>query len=318
MPCPRRFALPVATILAAAVLISAVPSGFAAAPLDCSGNALPGVGGKGVRASRLADGSVAAYSGMNINIDGYARAYHPKNRAAGAVLHLCVGAKVWLPDGSAYEGSESQATCTGKFMADLARIEAAGWADPSVGLMQWYGVAAQGSAKIGGRTVQGIRPLLQKDGSGFYVSPTSLVDKTVTDLADQRRYVNPLRVASAVVPSTVVQAGVRMGSFGVAVDGKRQVAVPFIVGDGGPRVGEGSPALARQVAGLPLSDDINLKNRYEGQVDGARVLWVYFGGSASAFDHTKEGEIAANARVAFDAWGGDQRLAACLAALPKP
>jgi len=51
-----------------------------------------------VKALRLSDGGIAAFSGMNINIDGYARAYHPRNADGGAALHLCVGARVWLPD----------------------------------------------------------------------------------------------------------------------------------------------------------------------------------------------------------------------------
>lgn len=310
-----------APLLCIAALVPWAEQDARAAPpsaADCAGNPMPGVGGKKVRALKLADGSIAAFSGMNINIDGYARAYHPLNRAAGAVLHLCVGGRVWLPDGSSYEGSESNATCTGKFMADVARIEAAGWADASVGVVQWYGIAAQGSVKIAGRQISGIKPLLQKDGSGFYVSPTSLVDKSVADISDQSRYLNPLRVAAAVVPSSVVKAGIRFGSFGVAVHSKKQLAVPFVVGDGGPKVGEGSPALARQVSGLPLSDTISLKNRFDGQVDGAEVLWVYFGGPAMPFDHRKEAELATNASAAFEAWGGMARLTQCLATVPKP
>lgn len=311
-PWPRRAAV--------SMLCWAAVSAFGAeaAGAHCTATPLPGVGGKNVRAWKLAGGAIAAYSGMNINIDGYARAYHPKNREAGAVLHLCVGGRVWLPDGSSYEGSESNATCTGKFMADMARIAAAGWTDPAVGVVQWYGIAAQESARIAGRSVSGIKPVLQRDGSGFYVSPTSLVDKAVADTADQRRYVNPLRVASAVAPGSVVKAGIGFGSFGVAMHAGKQVAVPFVVGDGGPRIGEGSPALARQVAGLAASDEINLKNRFDGQVDGAGVLWVFFGGPAPAFHHENEAEVAANAQAAFEAWGGAARLAQCVASLPKP
>ena len=296
---------------------------FAAGPAaavdtsNCDGKVLPGVGGKKVTAWQLADGAIAAYSGMNINIDGYGRAYHPRNRDAGAVLHLCVGGKVWLPDGTSYEGSASNATCTGKFMTDMARIAAAGWADPTVGVVQWYGIAAGGSVKLAGQQVNGVKPLLQRDGSGFYVSPTSLVDKNLKDIADQRRYVNPLRVASAVLPSSVVRQGITMGSYGVALRGKTQAAVPFVVGDGGPRIGEGSPALARQLAGLPVSDEINLKNRYDGQVDGADVLWVFFGGSPDPFDHEKEAEVAVHARAAFERWGGMARLAQCAKLVPR-
>ncbi|MFO1336794.1 MAG: hypothetical protein U1F53_00930 [Burkholderiaceae bacterium] len=304
--------------LALAWLLAAAGPTQAADGASCDGAPLPGVGGRNVKAVKLADGGVAAFSGMNINIDGYAKAYHPRNREAGAVLHLCVGARVWLPDGSSYEGSDPPSNCTGKFMADMARIAAAGWTDASVGAVEWYGVAAEGSVKIAGRTVRGVKPLLQKDGSGFYVSPTSLVDRNVPDIADQRRYPNPLRVPSAVVPRSVAQQGVSIGSFGVAIHTAHQKAVPFVVGDAGPRVGEGSPALARQVSGMAPSDDINLKNRYDGQVDQPEVLWVFFGGDARPYDHEKEGEAAANAQAAFERWGGPARLAQCLKSVPRP
>lgn len=60
----------------------------------------------------------------------------------GAVPHLCVGGEVFLPDGTRHHGSATQATCTGRFMDDLARIEAAGWTDPAVGVIRWYVVVA--------------------------------------------------------------------------------------------------------------------------------------------------------------------------------
>ena len=49
------------------------------------------------------------------------RAYHPRNREGGAVLHLCVGARVWLPDGSSYEGSAPASNCAGRFMTTWRR-----------------------------------------------------------------------------------------------------------------------------------------------------------------------------------------------------
>jgi hypothetical protein len=301
-----------------AVLLCAATPSVLAQDNGCTGASLPNVGGNEVKAWRLSDGGIAAFSSMNINIDGYARAHHPRNAEAGAVLHLCVGGRVFLPDGSSYEGSESNATCTGRFMQDMARIAAAGWTDPSVGVVQWYGVVAEGSAKIGNRTIQGVKPVLQRDGSGFYVSPTSLVDRSVADPADQRRYPNPLRVAAAVAPTSVLKQGVAFGSFGVAIDTRKKIAVPFVVGDAGPRIGEGSPALARQVAGLPLSDTIDRKTRFAGQVDGGSVLWVFFGGQPAAFDHQKEGAVAEQAKAAFDRWGGEMRLARCAETVPRP
>jgi hypothetical protein len=305
-------------VLSLALWLATAGAALASEAATCDGAPLPGVGGKNVKAWKLADGGIAAFSGMNINIDGYGKAYHPRNREAGAVLHLCVGARIWLPDGSSYEGSSPPANCTGKFMTDLAKIEAAGWMDPSVGAVEWYGVAAEGSVTIAGRTIRGVKPLLQKDGSGFYVSPTSLVDKRVPDNADQRRYPNPLRVPAAVLPGSLRQQGVVLGSFGVAIHARTLKAVPFVVADGGPKIGEGSPALARQVSGMAPSDDIDLKNRYAGQVDKPDVLWVYFGGEAKPFDHQKEGDVALNAQAAFERWGGAARLTQCLQTVPRP
>lgn len=299
-------------VLLLAVVIAAAPPVLRAQP-SCAAAPLPGVGAK------LDGGGFAAWSGMNINIDGYGRAYHRKNREAGAVLHLCVGGEVVLPDGTRYHGSKSNEICTGRFMNDLARIEAAGWTNPAVGVVRWYGIVASKEAIVAGKKIRGIKPVPQQDGSGFYVSPTSWVDRSITDVADQRRYVNPLRVPSAVVPQALVEAGVRFGSFGVAIDaGGKRVPVPFVVGDGGPRIGEGSPALARQVAGLQPTDDITVKNRYAGQVDKKTVLWVFFGGGGSDFDHRKEGEVAQNAQIAFERWGGAARLEQCLKTVGKP
>lgn len=301
------------------VLLAALCAASAAlhAASACEATKQADVGGKGVQAWKLAEGGYAAWSAMHINIDGYGRAYHRNNRQAGAVLHLCVGGEVLLSDGTRYHGSATQATCTGRFMDDLARIEAAGWADPSVGVVRWYGVVAEGQATVAGRNVKGIKPVLQRDGSSFYVSPTSLVDPTVTDLADQRRYANPLRVAAAVAPGALVRAGVNQGSFGVAIQGDKRIAVPFVVGDAGPRIGEGTPALARPVAGLPLTDEITLGNRYAGAVEGKSVLWVFFGGPAMVFNHQQEAEVATRAKAAFEAWGGAERLERCMERLPR-
>jgi hypothetical protein len=93
-------------------------------------------------------------------------------------------------------------------MQDFKRIGNAGWQDPSVGAINWYGIFGEDTATIHGKKITSVKPVLQKDASGFYVSPTSLVDPKVTDLADQNRYVNPLRVPSAVVPGSLVSRGI--------------------------------------------------------------------------------------------------------------
>lgn len=264
---------------------------------------------------KMADG-IATYAKLNINIDGYGRAYHRKNYETDAVIHLCNAGQVFLPDGSSYHGSESNATCTGKFMSDVARIEAAGWNDPEVGAIRWYGILGTGNSTIKGHTIEGVVPVSQSDGSGYYVSPTALYDGTVPEAAQQDRYINPLTIPAAVIPARLQKAGIQLGSFGVAISRKTNIAVPFIVGDAGPRVGEGTPALARQLAGLPLLDSMTRKNRYAGQIDTQSVLWVFFGDDAVKYDHASPQAVVEAAKEAFERWGGSRRLAACQKTIP--
>jgi len=287
-----------------------------AAAQSCAGKPLRGVGV--VKNSwALDNGGVAAFAKMNIDLDGYGRAYSPKNYDGGALLHLCNAGKVYLPDGSSYQGSENNTTCTGRFMQDFKRIGDAGWKDPSVGAISWYGILGEETATIHGKKVKQVKPVLQKDGSGFYVSPSSLEDRNVTDLADQSRYVNPLRLPSAVVPDGLNSRGIVIGTFGVAINRNKHIAVPFVVGDGGPSVGEGSAALARLVAGKPVTDLVTRKNRNVGQVDAPDILWVFFGGHATRYDHTDEGKLTSDAQQAYEKWGGEARLLDCLNVVPE-
>jgi hypothetical protein len=302
--------------LAFAVMMLTVIQIQSAHAQGCAGKLMHGVGGvKNLWA--LDGGGIAAFAKMNINLDGYGHTYSPENYEGGALLHVCNAGKVYLPDGSSYQGSESNATCSGRFMQDFKRIGGAGWQDSSVGAINWYGILGEGTATIHGNKVRFVKPVLQKDGSGFYVSPTSLADLRVTDSADQNRYVNPLRVPSAVVPSSLVSRGIVFGTFGVAIDKNKNVAVPFVVGDGGPRIGEGSAALARLVAGKPVTDQLTRKTARVGQVDKPDVLWVFFGGQATTYDHTDEGKLAIEGKQAFEKWGGEVRLRDCMNAVPK-
>lgn len=303
-----------AGLLTSAFAFALLPGAGIAA--DCAGSVNSGLGGVN-RVWMLSDGGIAAFAKMNINIDGYRRAYHPKNADAGALIHLCNAGKVFLPDGSSYHGSESNSSCAGRFMSDVARIRDAGWKDASVGVVNWYGILGSESVKVAGRTVASVVPVVQSDGSGFYVSPTALADSSITDRTDQSRYVNALRVPAAVVPSSLLSRGIAMGSFGVAYDVNKRIAVPFVVGDAGPRIGEGSVALARLVAGQPLKDEISRRERFVGQVDRPNVLWVFFKDPAERYDSKNEAATIEKARAGYSAWGGDQRLAACVQAAPR-
>lgn len=264
----------------------------------------------------LSDGSVVGLARANVNIDGYGHAYHPENRAAGALIHLCNAGKVYLPDGTSYQGSESNATCTGKFMRDFARIGAAGWNDPRVGAIHWFGILGEGTATIAGRRVSNVSPVELGDGSGFLVSPTTLFDASIRDIKRQDRYVDPLKVRAAVIPDQDVlrKAGVTIGSFGVAYDTRTRRAVTFIVGDIGPRVGEATPKLLRDLAGLPHKDPISYDERYAGQIDEARIVWVFFGKAYGKGRYDAANPDATNMASdrAFRKWGGPERLVACV------
>lgn len=281
----------------------------------CAGKPEHNVGG--VRnAWALEDGGLAAFAKMNINLDGYSRAYHPKNIAGGAVVHLCNAGTVYLPDGSSYAGSKDNATCTRRFMEDYQRIGEAGWQNPSVGAINWYGILGEGIATVHDRKIQNVKPVTQKDRSGFFVSPTALEDASVAS-DDQDRYVNPLRIPAAVIPSKLAKLGIEVGTFGVAIDRRTKIAVPFIVGDVGPRIGEGSAALARLVAGKPTSDQLTRQNRYVGQIDTPDVLWVFFAGRAVKYDHNNANALLTGAQEAYDRWGGRPRLLKCLDIVPQ-
>jgi hypothetical protein len=302
-------------ILPACITILLSSLSVAQADSSCGGNDLNSFGG--LSSSRvLADGTILGRSKMNINIDGYAKAYHPDNAAAGALIHLCNAGQVYLPDGTKYHGSVDKATCTGKFMKDVSRIKANNWTDTSVGVVRWYGILGKNSARINGEKVSGIEPVKQSDGSGFYVSPTAFADESIKDVTTQNRYINPLRIPAAVIPNIdkLKSRGVVLGSFGVAIRKDKKIAVPFVVGDYGPKIGEGTPALARSLAGLPITDNVTRNNRFGGQVDSKDVIWVFFANNtpSTKYDANNENALIKEAKTAFDKWGGEARLNECL------
>lgn len=294
--------------LTALLLVATVPAPSTLAQTDCTGESKT-LGGQAVTV--LPGGGVAARAKLNINIDGSGRAYNWDN--GKGLIHLCNAARVYPADGQSYEGSADGPTCTGRFMNDLARIKAAGWTDGTVGAVSWYGVLATGTAVVQGKTVRGVTPVEIPDSGGFLVSPTTLGDPAFP-ATDQRRYVDPLVVASAVIPSNgaLTPHGVVPGTLGVAFRSKTGRAVPFIVSDLGPRIGEGSPALARRLAGLEAKATLTRVERFQGIVDTADVTWVFFGGTKLSPPYTSE-TVEAAGQSAFQAWGGLARLQACAA-----
>jgi hypothetical protein len=299
--------MPRPELVAGAVLWALTMAGVSSAQPTCAGQAR--TAGKQEVIVLDQGGGVLARAKLNINIDGSGRAYNWDN--AKGLIHLCNAARVHPAGGAPYEGSADNATCTGRFMTDLARIKAAGWTNTSVGVVEWYGVAASGSATINGRLVRGIVPAEIPDSGGFLVSPTTLGDPAFP-ATDQRHYVEPLMIATAVIPSngSLRPFGVVPGTLGVAWRKQKGIAVPFVVSDLGPRIGEGSPALARRLAGLAPKADLTRAERFQGQVDTADVTWVFFGGPKLAPPYDPA-TVDAAAKAAFEAWGGTARMQLC-------
>lgn len=277
---------------------------------DCRATSVPKLGGL-ANSFLLDDGSIIANSNMMINIDGYKHAYHKDNFKGGALIHLCNAGKVHLPDGTSYHGSVNNDTCTGRFMNDFRKIQNAGWTNINVGVIKWYGILANGSVTIKGKKIKGIIPISQDKEIGFYVSPTALFDRKIKE-DDQSRYINPLIVPFAVATESMLKRGLKIGSYGVAYNKKTKVMVPFIVGDIGPKIGEGSPALARMLANKKIKDPITSNERFIGSIDDNSILWVFFNDKPLTYDKTLEKNISKYANQAFDNWGGELRLNNCL------
>ena len=171
----------------------------------------------------------------------------------------------------------------------------------------------QGSVDIGEETVTEVVPVEQADGSGFYVSPTALADAAAfPDPTDQRRYVDAETVAAAVIRNSqaLFSLGITLGTFGVAIHATGKKAVPFIVGDHGPRIGEGTFALGRLVQGLPPITATR-KNIFSAHIEEKQILWVFFGGEKMSPPYS-QAAVLAQAQERFEKWGGESRLSECL------
>jgi len=261
----------------------------------------------------LSDGSLATWFRAAVNADGMKRAYHRDGLAGGGLISLCNAGRPYPAGRDPYNASAHNEACR-RFSGDYQAIRNAGWKDPNVGAIHWFGVLGRDNVKIGERTVTQVVPIEQKDGSGFFVSPTALEDpEGYPDPLDQRRYVDAETVPAAVIRNAPALRELRVtkGTLGVAVHRKHLKPVPFLVGDYGPRIGEGTFALGRLLQGKPLVAATR-KNIFSAHIEEKDVLWVFFAGEAMKPPYTAL-RVAAEAQASFEAWGGQARLLACLA-----
>jgi hypothetical protein len=152
------------------------------------------------------------------------------------------------------------------------------------------------------------RPVVQKKSDpapGYYVSTTALYDPGNSNPRDPRRYVDAARIPYVVLhPSALKHA--RLGDFATVVNLQNgRISAAIVADESAPDlpVGEGSIALAKA-----LRIDSNPRS---GGKDGA-VAYLIYPGSGNGRPRPLQ-EIVANSRRLFTAWGGLDKLNACLA-----
>jgi hypothetical protein len=281
---------------------------------DCQGEAKTLVYAKNLKqeAYLLSDGALVTRYKAAVNADGMKKAYHQDGIAGGGLISLCNGGRPYPAGRAAYNASGTNGACS-QFAKDYRAIKAAGWKDASVGAIHWFGVLARDTLVVGRETVTLVAPVLQGDGSGYYVSPTALEDaRGFPDPGDQRRYIDAESIPAAVMRNSAAlkNLGIKLGTFGVAMHKTHRKPVPFIVGDYGPRIGEGTFALSRLLSGKSLVPATR-KNINSGDVQEKDVLWVFFGGERMSAPFLSDSVIA-QAKRHFEAWGGAKRLEACM------
>jgi hypothetical protein len=198
-------------------------------------------------------------SGLAIDADGAARAYHPNDR-----LGL---------DSLAHAGHRGN----------------------------WWALVTDNEKTSGTPVVQGP----SDPAPGYYVSTTALYDRANPNPRDPHRYVDAANIPYIVLHPKALRYA-QLGDFATVVNlHNGKVSAAIVADESAPnlRVGEGSIALA-EVLGVDSSP------RHGGQ-DGD-VVYIIYPASGNGRPRKLE-EILANSNQLFEAWGGLDRMNACLA-----
>jgi Fungal chitosanase of glycosyl hydrolase group 75 len=165
----------------------------------------------------------------------------------------------------------------------------------------WWALVTDNEKRTGRPVVQG-----ESDPApGFYVSTTALYDPNNLNVRDPHRYVDAATIPYVVLHPKSLHYG-RLGDFATVVNlenGKISAAV--VADESAPNlpVGEGSIALAKALG-------ISSSPRYGGK-DG-NVAYLVYPHSGNGRPRELQ-EITARSRERFEAWGGLDKLKACLA-----
>ncbi len=256
-------------------------------------------------------GAYGFVSHMYVNADGAPDSY----RADGAGLSFACDGAVAFEDGRCvYPGAANwQSKCNAAF----ARAKAQAW---NGDFMCVFGWEMAGGRRVNNATVGGA-PLIQQRGDpapGNYVSSTRMTIAGAP-ARTQRRYVNSRAIPFFVLSSrlkTLTGATIGVaGSVGVVYRPSTGAIAYAIAADQGPgwQIGEGSIALHRALGSEPIT-------RMDG-VDRAKrnisddVVYLIFPGAvvpAKLDSGAFVADIEARAKAAFKAWGGPDKLKACV------
>ena len=162
----------------------------------------------------------------------------------------------------------------------------------------WYGLV----------TDENGNPVIQAEGDpfpGFYVSPTSLRDPTITKESDPRRYVDAAKVPYLVLPPAVAKlAKTWLGDFATVVNLDNGKVSSAIYADAGNsfKIGEGSIALA-EALGIGSNPRTGNSARH--------VFYLVFPGSGNHKPRPLA-EINEEGKRLFESWGGMTRVNQCV------
>lgn len=164
----------------------------------------------------------------------------------------------------------------------------------------WWALVTDNEKASGTPVVQGATD----PAPGYFVSTTALYDRSNANPRDPRRYLDAENIPYVVLHPKALHYA-RLGDFATVVNLKNRKVSGAIVGDeSAPNlpVGEGSIALAEALA-------IDSSPRHGGQ-DG-KVVFVIYPGSGNGKPRKIQDILTSSNRL-FDAWGGLNRLDACL------
>jgi len=152
------------------------------------------------------------------------------------------------------------------------------------------------------------RPVVQSESDpapGFYVSTTALYDRDNPNPRDPHRYVDAATIPYVVLHPVALNYA-KLGDFATVANLQNgKISAAIVADESAPNlpVGEGSIALA-QALGIDASPRT-------GGKDGD-VAYLIYPHSGNGRPRELE-EVVVNAKQLFDAWGGLDRLNACVA-----